>query len=204
MIVAFQTDWFGVADVIDDLDAGAYIVQTESVASQNLPVTLCVQVGKTVAELKRLSVDDDLPEGGFATLSHLFWQRVSIDTQEVTYSRFLETDESGHAVVGGDVHDVFLHVPEYVAKHVVEMDADVGRDAAAFALGALPTGVIPMASGCNIRQINIIHDIVGGIVHFLLQGDDGRMQSELQNVEYFLTCLVFNVLQHIHIPWIEH
>ena len=204
MVVTLQSDRLRIADVIDDLDAGAHLVEPESLALQNLAVTLGVKIREPVAEFERLAVDDDLAEGGFPIFQLFFRQGVSVDTQEITDAGFVETDEPGHAVMGGDMHDVFLYLAEDMAKHVVEVYADVGGDAAAFAFRAFPAGEIPVAPRCDVRQIYIIYCIVGGAVHLLLQGFDGRVQAELQDVVHPLARLVFHGLQHIHIPWVQH
>ena len=204
MVVAFQADGRGVADVIDNLDAGTHLLQTEALAAQNLPVALGVQVGEAVAELERLAIDHDLPERRPPALRNLFGKRVPVDTQEVTNPGPVESDEAGHTVVGGDMHDVFLHLAENMAQHIVEVDADIGGNAAALALRTLPAGEIPVAPRGDVSQVNIIYDIVRSVIHLFLQRDYFRMKPQLQNVVDPLARLFLNGLQNVHIPWIQH
>ena len=112
MKITFKADRHCIADVIDDLDARTHLVQTETIASENPTITLCMQVCKAVAELERLIVDNDLTECTLATLGYRFRQCFFIDTQKVTNSRFVKADESSHAVVRGYMHYVFLYVAE--------------------------------------------------------------------------------------------
>ena len=72
VIIALQTDWHCIADVIDDLDAWAHFVQTETVTIQNLAITFRVQIGETIAEFERITIDNYLPKSGFSALQHLF------------------------------------------------------------------------------------------------------------------------------------
>ena len=84
------------------------------------------------------------------------------------------------------------------------MDADVGCDAAAFAVGTFPTRVVPIAARRNIRQINVIDNILRGFIDFLFQGNNGGMQTQLQDVIDFPASLIFHILKHIHVPRVQH
>ena len=108
MVVADQSDGLGLADVVNGLDAGAYLVQSEAVAFQNLSVTFCMQLGKSAAEFECFVFYCDGAIGSQTLGSNFFGQCVRIDAEEVAYVGLFQLEEARNAVVGGDVHDVFL------------------------------------------------------------------------------------------------
>lgn len=73
VIVADEADGFGVADLIDDVDAAAGIFQAEAMTSQNVLITLRVKLGETLAELKLLTVNHDGAIGALLPFHGIGW-----------------------------------------------------------------------------------------------------------------------------------
>ena len=138
MVVANQSYWLCVSNLVHYLDAVSGFGNSEAFACQNLLVTLGVQFGETCAELELRSVDHDGSVCLFLTLNGIGWQCVCIDTQEVTHSSLRHFKISCHAVVCRDMHYVFRHRTEDPRQHVVEMYSDVCGDASALVLVAFP------------------------------------------------------------------
>ena len=75
MIVAYKTYWFGITDLIDDIDTTACIGDAKATACEDLFIALCVEFGESLAELKLFAVDEDGAVASFCT----FGQVVTID-----------------------------------------------------------------------------------------------------------------------------
>lgn len=156
MGLAFQTSqWvivtnkpygFGIADIIDDLDATSRLLNAESLSVEDHLVTFGVQFGESLAELELFTIDTKGAVGAFLTFNGVGWQRVAVDAEEITHSSLFQFQVTGHAVVCGHVYDVCLHLAEDPTQHVVEMHADIGGHAATFVDVAFPGGIIPVAS----------------------------------------------------------
>ena len=57
MVVAHQSDGFGISYLIDDLDATSCLSDAKAPTSENFFVTLGVEFGETLAELEFLTID---------------------------------------------------------------------------------------------------------------------------------------------------
>src|SRR5690606_19251047 len=53
-------------------------------------------------------------------------------------------------------------------------------------------------------EVNVMDLVPRFFFHPLLQGDNTRMQSQLQNGVDTFPCFFFNFFQGIHIPWIQY
>lgn len=67
MVVSYQSDGRGVVDVVYNIDAAARLLNAETLAGENLPVTFGMQVGEALAELNQLFPHHDGAIGGFAS-----------------------------------------------------------------------------------------------------------------------------------------
>ena len=84
------------------------------------------------------------------------------------------------------------------------MHADVGRDAAALADVAFPTGVIPVAATRDIGQIDIIFLPFRPVFHFRLQLPYLVVQTQLQYRVGLVSGLLLQFEQVIDVVWIKH
>lgn len=125
VIVADEANGLGVADLIDDVDAATGIFQAEAVTSQNVFIALRVKLCETLAELKLLTVNHDGAIGALLPFHGIGWQGVGVDAEEVTHAGTFQLQIASHTVVRSHVDDVFLHIAENPAQHVVEMYADI-------------------------------------------------------------------------------
>lgn len=66
VIVANQTDRLGIADFVDDFDATSCFGNTKATACKDFFVTLSMEFGESLAELKFLAVNVDGAIGVFS------------------------------------------------------------------------------------------------------------------------------------------
>ena len=100
--------------------------------------------------------------------------------------------------------DVFLNRSKDPLEHVIEMDADVRRNAAGLVVIALPGGIVPLPPGSDVCQIDVI-DLVGGtFVHFFLERDDAVMKTELQDIVCILAGFFLYFHQLFQVPRIQY
>ena len=61
MIISHQSDWLGMTDLADRLDARTRLADTETVTRENLPVALRMELGETLGELELTTVNGQCP-----------------------------------------------------------------------------------------------------------------------------------------------
>ena len=88
MVVAFESYWLSVSDVVDHLDAVSCFGDSESFAGEYFLVAFGVKFCESLAELEFVTVNRDGSIGSFFALHCVVWQCVGIDAQEVTNSCF--------------------------------------------------------------------------------------------------------------------
>ena len=178
-------------DLCHGLNTWTCFADTETVPCQNLLVTLGVQLCKSGAELKLLTVDTQRTEGAFLTLHRISRKTLCVDTQKITHTRFLQLQESCHTVKTHYMHNVFLHRTKYPLQHIVEMHTDIRCDTAGLMYIALPGRVIPFTATRDIGQVHIVDLIFRPLLHFLFQRADLIVQTQLQNRIGLMTRLCF-------------
>src|SRR5690242_16151725 len=77
-------------------------------------------------------------------------------------------------------------------QHIEKMYPDVGGDAPGLRQVSLPACVIPVTTGSNVSQVDIVDLVLRTIPDLLPQRDDGRMKSQLQDSVYSLARFSFN------------
>ena len=204
MVVSHQTDRRSIADLAHDLDARTRLTDPEAFPGQDLAVALCVEFGESLGEFKLAAVDVERPVGAFFTLNSVPRQAIGIDTQEVAHARLLEAQIARHPVETHHMDDILLHGTEDPLKHVVEMDTYVSSDTTALVDIALPRGVIPLAPGGDVGEVNVIHLVRWAFVHLLLEGNDGFMETELEDVVGLVAGFLFDLLQSVDIVGVQH
>src|SRR3989442_3700576 len=127
-------------DVGHGLDDGARDVQAETVAVEDLPVALCVNLAEPIGELHLLAVDDNRAVAALAGQARRLRQIVRVDRQEPANARTREAYQTSRAVHAVHVHDALVNVAERPQEHVEEVQPDVGRDAAGLGQVPLPAG----------------------------------------------------------------
>ena len=200
MVVADKADGFGVADVVDDVDAASCLFYAEAMTGKDFLVALSMQLGEALTELKLLAIDGDGAEGTFLSFHGIGRQGVGVNAEEVTHTGALHLQITRHTVVRGHVDDVLLHGSEDIAEHVVEMDAYVGGNAAAFVHIPFPGGVVPVATGGDVGEVHIVDFVRIAVIDLLFQGDDGGVQSELQDIIDMVAGLLFHLGQSVNVP----
>ena len=99
--------------------------------------------------------------------------------------------------------NVLLHGAEDPLEHVIKMHADIGGNTAALVDIPLPGRVIPLAPGGNVGQVHVIDLIGRTFVHLLLEGDDGIVQTELEDIVGLVTGLFLHLLESVDIVRIQ-
>lgn len=99
MVVAFESYWLSVSDVVDHLDAVSCFGDSESFAGEYLLIAFGVEFSESLAEFEFAAVDHDGSISSLLTLYCVFWQGVGVDAQEVTYSCSFKFEISCHSVV---------------------------------------------------------------------------------------------------------
>ena len=138
-----------------------------------------MKLGKSLAELEFAAVDHDGSICPLLSLHCVLRQGVGVDAQEVANSGSLEFHISCHSVVGRDVNNAFRCLAEDPLQHIVEMDTDVGGHAAAFVDVAFPGGVVPVASGGDISEVDVVDFVFRAFVDFLLKRCYGFVKTKL-------------------------
>ena len=86
MVVAYKTYWFGITDLIDDIDTTACIGDAKATACEDLFIALGVEFGESLAELELFSIDLQGAEGAFFTLYSVFGQGIGVDAKEIAHT----------------------------------------------------------------------------------------------------------------------
>ena len=204
MVIPHQAQRLRIADLRNDLDARTGLADAEALAREDLPITLRMELGETLAELELVPVDGQGTVRPLLPFHGIRRQAIRIDTQEVTHPRLLQAQIARHAVETHQVHDILLNGTENPLEHVIEMHADVRGNSAALVDIPLPGSVVPLAAGGNVRQIHVIHLVRRTLVHLLLQGDDGLVQAELEDVVGLVARLLLHLLEGVDVVGIQH
>ena len=182
MAVAFFQVRDGIADLVNGFDAGAGLCQAESFSSQNAVIAQGVQIRETAAEFNLFAVNGDGAVGSLAGCLDTLGQRGFIHTEKPPDSGFLQFDIPGGFVMFQQVDHIFLNITEDPDEHVIKVDTDIGGNAAGFFRVSFPGGKIPVSSGGDIGEIDLIFSVQVLLFHLFFQRDQGRMQPQLQDV----------------------
>ena len=164
------------ADLSHRLDTRPCFGDTESVAGEDLLVTLRMQLREALRELELFPVNLQRTIGPLLALYRVRRQAFRIDRKEITHARFLQLQVACYAVKTHHMHDILLHRTKNPLQHIVEMYADVRRDSSGLMHIAFPGTIIPFAAARDIRQIHVVDLIFRSFLHFLLQRTDLLMQ----------------------------
>ena len=204
VIIALQADRSGVADLADNLDARTCFADSEAFACQNPAVALGVQLGEALAELELAAVYAQRAISALLAFDCVRRQAVSVDAEEVAYTSLLEAQVARHAVETHHVYDVLLHRTEDPLEHVVEMNSDVGGDAAALVDIAFPRGIIPLATGGDVSQIHIVYLVLRAFIDFFLERHNAVVKPELQDVIGLVSGLLLHLLKGVDVVRIQY
>ena len=204
VIIAFQADGSRVADLADDLDARARFADAEAFSGKDLLVAEGVQFGEALAELELAAVDVECTVGALLAFDRVGREAVGVDAEEVAHVGLLEAEVARHAVEAHHMDDVLLDRTEDPLEHVIEMHADVCGDAAALVDVALPRGVVPLAAGGYVGQIDVIDLVLRTFIDLLLERGDAVVEPELQDVICLVTGLLLDLLERVDVIGIEH
>lgn len=155
MHLPLHPDRLLMTDVMDHFDSGTSRFQGEAMPVEDGLVGQGVQIGKTIAELELLSVDGETAPGALPLLLRLLRKSVRVDAEEPADAGMLQLEKAGCPVVGMDMHHILLHGPEDPHQHIVEVHTDVGGNTTGFGLVALPGGVVPVAAGGDVSEVDV-------------------------------------------------
>ena len=113
VIITFQADRGSVPDIMHDTDTIPGFLDAESVTRQNLTETLRVQLRESLTKLEFFPLDLYRTECPFLSLHGILRQIIGVDTQEITYPCFLQSQKTCYPVVTHHVHDILFHRTEY-------------------------------------------------------------------------------------------
>ena len=203
VIIPLQADRRRIPDLGHDLDAGTGLADAEALAREDLPVALRMELREALAELEFIPVDGERPVRALLPLHGILRQAVRIDAQEVADAGLLQAQVSGHPVETHHMDDVLLHRAEDPLEHVVEVNADVGGDAAALMDIPLPGGVVPFPTGGDVREVDVIDFVRRAFVHLLLEGGDPVVQAELEDIVGLVARLLLHLLEGVDVVGIQ-
>lgn len=123
-----------------------------------------------------------------------------VDAEEVAHARTLQPEKSRDAVRGRIVHPALHDGAENPEQHVVEMDPDVGRHAAASGGVALPRGGIPPAARRDVGQFDVVDAVRRSLRHGLLQPHDFGMEAQLQYGPHVAAAAAFRLDHPVDLP----
>ena len=204
MIVPYQADGGSIANLADDFDARTCFADTEAIPRKNLPITLGMEFGESLGELEFATVNGQRTIRALLPLDGILRKAIGIDAQEIADAGLLEAQKACHPVEAHHMDDVLLHRTENPLEHVIKMYTDVGGNAAALVDISLPGGIIPFAPGGDVREIHVIYLVRRAFIHLLLEGDDGLMQTELEDVVGFMTRLLLYLFQRVDVVGIQN
>ena len=204
MVVAAQADGLGVAYFEYDLYAPSGLLDAKSASGENFLVALGVEFGEAFAKLKFLAVDGDGAEGAFLAFHSVGRQRVGIDAEEIAHTGAFQLKIASHTVVRSHMDDIFPHIAENPAQHVVEMHTDVGGNAAALVDVAFPRGIVPIATRGDVSQVDVVNLVFRPFVDFLFQRQNLVMKAQLQDAVSLVTSAFFHIFDTVEAPRIEH
>ncbi len=123
-----------------------------------------------------------------------------VDAEEIAHARTLQPEKSRDAVRGRIVHPALHDGAENPEQHVVEMDPDVGRHAAASGGVALPRGGIPPAARRDVGQFDVVDAVRRSLRHGLLQPHDFGMEAQLQYGPHVAAAAAFRLDHPVDLP----
>ena len=188
-----------IADTISML--GRTSPQPEPATGENGLIAEDVEIREALRKLDLLSIDGNGPVGFLGRRS--VRQVAGVDRQEPAHAGPLEFEIARRAVKRAVVHGVLAQGAEDKGEHVVEVHADVRRNAARLGLLALPGHVIPKPARGDVGQVHVV-DLFSLRGDPLLERDDGRVQTQLQDREDALACVGLQSCKAIDVPGIEH
>ena len=203
MVIPHQADGRGVTDLADNLDARARFADAETVARQNLPIALRMELSEALGELELATVDGQGPIGALLPFHRIRRQAVGVDAQEIADTCPLEAQEARHPVETHHMDDILLHRAENPLEHVVEMHTDIGGNTAALVDIPLPGSVIPLTAGGNVREVHIVHLVRRALVYLFLKGDDGIVKTKLKDVIGLVAGFLLHLLQGVDVVRIQ-
>ncbi len=156
-----------------------------------------MQVGKAFAEFEPFAAYVDTAIGGFFAL-HFGGQIVSVDGQEPTHTGAFVFQIAGGFLGAGVVNHVALELAKDEVQHVVEVHADVSGQAEGFAVVAFPAFHVPLATACDVGQLDIEFAVFGGGSDFVAQFEDGVVVAQLQDVVNAFAGFLLNQRQLVH------
>ena len=204
VIIADQSDGFGMAYLADNLDARARFGDTEAIAGKDMLVTLGMQFGKTLAELKLFAIDRECAVGAFLSLHGIRREAYGVDTEEVAHARLLEFEVTSDTVERHHMDDIFLHGAEYPLKHIIEVDADVGSNTPRLMDIAFPRTVVPLTTAGDVGKIDIVNFVFGAVLHLVVERTNLVVEAELEDSICLVSRLLLEFDQVVDIVGIEH
>ena len=204
MGVTLEAYWSGVADLAHNLYARAGLADSEAVTAEYLLITYGMEFRKACAELKLVTIYVEGAVGSLLSLNGILRKTVCIYGEEITHAGTLEFQIAGNAVKTHNVNYVLLNRAEYPLKHIIEVNANVGGNAAALVNVSLPGGVIPFASGSYVGKVYIINFIFRAVVYLLLKSNNTIVKPELQYGIGLMAGLVLQLQKVIYVVRVEY
>jgi hypothetical protein len=124
---------------------------------------------------------------------------VGVDAEEPADVGAVVLEVAGGLVGGAEVEFAVDEVAEDVVEHVEEVDADVGGEAEAAAGVALPALVVPAAAAGDVGELDVVGGGAGVGVDLGLEGADGVVVAELEDVVDALAGLVFEGAEGVEV-----
>ena len=191
-------------DSVYRLNGRAGSLQREALAGQDGFVAAGVQILEAATELKLLAADGQgavgAGTGGFDGCG----DGIVVDAEEPANAGLFQLQVASGTVVVVDVDFAFLDVPKNPLQHIEKVDADVGGDPARFFLVAFPAGVVPVAAGGEVSQVDIKLMAFRRILYAFFQRDHAGVQAQLQDIVNLSPRFPADFLQGVHIPGIQH
>ncbi len=204
MVFAVQAFGFAVADIVNDFHGGAGVFQPKPVAIEGMLITHGMQVVEAFAEFEFFAFNFQGTVGAAAFGLNGFGEDVVIDAEEPAHAGVFQFQEPCGPVVGVDMDDILFHWTKDPHEHVVEVDADVGGNSSGFFHVAFPTGVVPVPPGSQVGEVDVPDLVFWALLDFFPEGDHRRVEAELQDAVDLLPGFLFDLLEGVDVPGVEH
>src|SRR5690554_2990199 len=204
MVITGQSSRRGIANMRHRLDSHSVLFQTKTTPRENFFIAAGVQVGKAAGEFDFFTIHSDGTERTLALGLGAFRYVFVVHRQEPAYPGFFIFQvTSSHSVVAV-VHYIVLQLAEDEMQHVVEMHADIRRNAARLLVVTLPGLQVPVSTGGDVSQVHFMLGVAFFRLHFVTQRNDRGMHTQLQDGVHLPASVFFDIDKAVYVPGVQY
>lgn len=129
---------------------------------------------------------------------------IAVDAEEPSHAGVFELEEAGSAVCFAQMHDVFFGRPEDPGEHIEEVHPDIGGHASCLLHIAFPRLKVPFSAAGDVGKVHVVHLSGRSGFNLPFQVLYSRVEAQLQDGIDLFARFLFNFLQGIQVPGVEH